>query len=175
MKSKIAIIGLVLLMSSLIPVESFAQKRPGPPPWAGAQGYRAQARYVYFPQHNFYYDMHRNIYVYADGPHWQMAPALPSLYAWINLGNSTQVVLDYYGDLPYRENHYHVERYHYKEHHKVWKKQHREWEKQEREWTKEYNKRHKKCGHHCNEVRYVEARPVSPPPPARRVRVDVRF
>lgn len=175
MKTRIAIISLILLLSSLVPLESLAQKKHGPPDWAPAHGYRSQNRYVYFPQHNFYYDTHSRAYIYPDGPHWQMAPALPSIYAWIDLGHAKQVALDFYGDQPYRENHYHMEKHRYKEQHKAWKKQHKEWEKREKEWAKEYNKRHKKCGRDCREVRYVETRPSSPPPPNRRVRVDVRF
>lgn len=175
---KIVITGVVLIMSSLISFDSFGQRKHGPPHWAPAHGYNAETRYVYFPQHNFYYDMHRRVYIFSDGPEWHMAPALPSVYAWINLGNSMQVALDFYGERPYVENHYHCEQYSYKDHHKAWKKQHKEWEKREKEWAKEYKKRHRKCGSSCGDYRYADERRYDDRPTSRpngRVRVDVRF
>jgi hypothetical protein len=171
--SKAFQIGLVLIVASMISFDSLAQKRNGPPPWAPAHGYHAKARYIYFPEHNFYYDMHNRLYVYSDGPHWHSGHSLPPVYSWINLSYSRQVQLDYYGDRPYYENHYHADRYRHKEHHKAWKKQHKEWEKREREWAKEYDKRHKHCGSRCRDYRYAEER--RPEPGRGRVSVDVRF
>ena len=40
-------------------------KRQGPPPWAPAHGFRANTRYVYFPEYNIYYDLKLGIYIYT--------------------------------------------------------------------------------------------------------------
>jgi hypothetical protein len=175
MKSfRIIVAGFVLMMSCLVSVESSGQKRQGPPTWAHAKGHHQQARYVYFPQHNFYYDMHRSLYVYAEGPHWYTKPVLPALYASIDLGNSLQVALDFYGDRPYMDNDDHMEKHHYRAHHKAWKKQHKEWEKREKEWARQHEKHHKKCAGNCRDYRSSEG-PSQQDRPGGRVSVDIRF
>ncbi|MES2811039.1 MAG: hypothetical protein V4670_01080 [Bacteroidota bacterium] len=86
----------------------FAQ---GPPPWAPAHGYRAKTRYVYFPDQNIYYDLQARNYIYLSGPNWVVKTSLPKLFLGINLGKSSQVELDFYGDRPYRYNTTHVVKY----------------------------------------------------------------
>lgn len=173
-KINFIIVAIVLVISSFSSLESFGQKKKGPPPWAPANGYRAQqARYFYFPEHNFYYDTDREVYYYPDGHDWNLSSSLPTLFAWIDLGNSMKVALNYNGDRPYRENHYHSERYRHKDHHKAWKKENKEWEKREKEWAKEYRKRHKKCDRSCGDYAYEEEDREDKP--NGRVRVEVRF
>lgn len=96
---KIFIIALLLGLF-IIPETTFAQ----PPKWAPAHGYRAKTRYVYFPQHNFYYDIQTHNYLYLNGRNWAVSVAIPTPFISINLGRSTQVQLDYYGGYPYYYN-----------------------------------------------------------------------
>ena len=99
---------LVLFMLITISETTFAQ---GPPPWAPAHGYRAKTRYVYFPDHNFYYDLQARNYIYLNGANWQIRASLPSPLLRLNLGRSAQVELDFVGERPYRYNTTHVVKY----------------------------------------------------------------
>lgn len=100
---------IVLLLSLfIIPETTFAQ---GPPPWAPAHGYRAKTRYVYFPAHNFYYDIHTHNYFYLNNGSWFMSVSIPRPFININLGNAVQIQLDYYGSYPYYYNSHHCTRY----------------------------------------------------------------
>lgn len=107
---KIFFLSLFLMFFFLPEAELLAQGRPGggPPPWAPAHGYRAKTRYVYFPDHNFYFDIQRGMYIYLIGGAWTVAATLPSLYARINLKTSRQVELDFYNDNPQRHNKDHI-------------------------------------------------------------------
>ncbi|MES2863993.1 MAG: hypothetical protein V4666_07735 [Bacteroidota bacterium] len=103
---KIFVIALFLGLF-IIPETSFAQ----PPRWAPAHGYRAKTRYIYFPQHNFYYDIRTHNYLYLNGRNWSVSVAIPAPFISINLGTSTQVQLDYYGGYPYYYNYDHRVKY----------------------------------------------------------------
>jgi hypothetical protein len=91
---------VVLLSLFIIPETSFAQ----PPKWAPAHGYRAKTRHVYFPEHNFYYDIQARNYLYFNKGNWSVSVAIPTPFISINLGRSSQIQLDYYGAYPYYYN-----------------------------------------------------------------------
>jgi hypothetical protein len=99
---------LTLFLVITISENSFAQ---GPPPWAPAHGYRAKTRYVYFPDQNMYYDLNARNYIYLSGSRWQVRATLPKLFLGINLGQSSQVELDFVGNRPYRYNATHIVKY----------------------------------------------------------------
>jgi hypothetical protein len=115
--------GIIASLLLLISTETiFAQ---GPPSWAPAHGYRSQTRHIYFPQHNVYYDMNRQSYLYLNGRNWTVSASVPSIYVGINFGRAAQVELNYGGNDPYRYNQVHVVEYrqycdggHHKHHHK---------------------------------------------------------
>lgn len=109
-KTKSLKIFIIVLLLSLfiIPETTFAQ---GPPKWAPAHGYRAKTRYIYFPQHNFYYDIRTHNYFYLNGGNWSISVAIPTPFISINLGHATQIQLDYYGSYPYYYNADHCTRY----------------------------------------------------------------
>lgn len=119
---------LVLVFMLVIPTDAFSQ---GPPPWAKGHSYKAKTRYVYFPDQNMYYDIQRKSYIYASNNNWEVRTQVPSVYVGINLGKSTQVELDFYGDAPQRYNTSHRTVYktkvvyvdNHKDHHKHYKKQ----------------------------------------------------
>lgn len=49
-----------------------------PPPWAPAHGYRAkQHRYVYYPEHQVYYEPARNAWFWLDDGRWRFGASLP--------------------------------------------------------------------------------------------------
>ena len=106
---------LVLLFAALfyvLPGEAYCQKKAGgPPPWAPAHGYRAKTRHIYFPEHNFYFDMQQGVYIYLDGGSWGVSASLPTVFGKINLRTSTQIELDLLGDKPQAYNADHKGKY----------------------------------------------------------------
>lgn len=108
MKNLVKTFIIATFLFLIVPDNMFAQ---GPPPWAPAHGYRAKTRYVYFPDQNMYYDLQARNYIYLSGSNWVIRATLPKLFLGINLGGSTQVELDFYGDRPYRYNATHIVKY----------------------------------------------------------------
>lgn len=82
-----------------------------PPQWAPAHGYRAKTKYIYFPEHNFYFDLNAGNYIWWSNGKWTISASLPGLYTSINLHTARQVELDYYGLHPYKLNKKHVIQY----------------------------------------------------------------
>lgn len=108
----------VLLLSCTLSLDTYAQGKGkgGPPPWAPAHGYRAKTRHIYFPQHNFYFDVQRGLYIYISGGNWLTAVKLPSLFGRIDLAKATQVELDLTTDHPHKYNADHKVKYKAKHH-----------------------------------------------------------
>lgn len=119
MKLKTTITGLFLLMALTfaMPFDTLAQHghHGGPPPWAPAHGYRAKTSYVFFPDYNFYYDVHRELYFYMQGGNWAFGFNLPARLARIDLRSAPLVELAIVTDRPYIYNHNHIK--YYKNHH----------------------------------------------------------
>lgn len=65
-------------------------KRNGPPSWAPAHGYRH--RYIFFPEHNCYYDNYNGIYIYRKGSIWITSYTLPQFI--FNIGVTRKVELN---------------------------------------------------------------------------------
>ena len=99
---------LILVFMLVVPTDVFSQ---GPPPWAPAHGYRAKTRHIYFPDQNMYYDIQKGVYIYFNNGKWAVSVKVPSLFVGINLGRSTQIELDFYGDSPQRYNYSHKTKY----------------------------------------------------------------
>ncbi len=116
MKSKTTLIGLVvfLIVTFTLPLDTLGQgkgKPKGPPPWAPAHGYRAKTKQVYFPEHNFYFDVQKNVYIYFSGDKWQVSAKLPSLYAGFDLKVAVKVELELDTDSPQKYNAEHKVKY----------------------------------------------------------------
>jgi len=103
------VIIIVLLVTFILPETTYAHgKRPK---WAPAHGYRAKTRHIYFPDHNFYYDIQTNHYLYLNGGNWSVSVAVPAPFISVNLSRSVQVQLDFAGSAPYRYNTEHCTKY----------------------------------------------------------------
>ena len=87
------------------------KKETGPPPWAPAHGYRAKTRYVYFTEHNFYYDNNRGVYIYLSGKNWEVSASIPDLFKNVNLSAAVKVDLDFDADDPQKYNSDHKKKY----------------------------------------------------------------
>ena len=87
MKTILAAFTIMLTLIFALPRDTLGQGKGkgGPPPWAPAHGYRAKTSHVYFPDHNFYFDVQKNVYIYLNGGNWEVGVKLPSLYAGIDL------------------------------------------------------------------------------------------
>jgi hypothetical protein len=113
-KTIIKALGFFLVLNMVLPTEIFAQHdahKQGPPPWAPANGYRAKTRQVYFPDHNFYYDVQKGVYIYLSGKNWEVSATLPSIFANVNLKTSRQVELELNTDTPQQYNEDHKVKY----------------------------------------------------------------
>jgi len=115
MKIKNILIGLLFLLAFTLtlPNDAIAQGKGkgGPPSWAPAHGYRAKTRHVYFPDHNFYFDVQKNVYIYLNGGKWQVGIKLPSLYANVNMKLSAKVELELNTNTPQNHNATHKVKY----------------------------------------------------------------
>lgn len=107
---------ITIVLFLIIPEKTHAQ---GPPPWAPAHGYRAKTKHIYFPDHNFYYDIQARNYIYLDGGRWSISATIPRPFININLGRTSQIQLDFVGHNPYRDNRVHVVKYKKAKKHKV--------------------------------------------------------
>ena len=143
----IAFVAMLALMIA-VPVETAAT----PPPWAPAHGYREKTRQIYFPQQNFYYDLHRGVYIYMNGRNWATSVALPAVFRNVNLRMAPQVQLEIRTDRPYEYNRSHRVKYwnskaqkeHYKQMEKSRKAYHKDMNKIQKEYHKKSNKTAKK-------------------------------
>ncbi len=102
---------MLLIALFALPFDIVAQKGGGPPPWAPAHGYRAKTRHVYFPDHNFYFDVQKNVYIYLSGDKWQVGVKLPSIYSGVNLNVASKVELELETDSPQKYNKDHIVKY----------------------------------------------------------------
>ena len=87
------------------------KKEVGPPPWAPAHGYRAKSRYVYFTEHNFYYDNNKGVYIYLSGKNWEVSAQIPDLFRHVNLAAEVKIDLDFSEDNPQKFNADHRKKY----------------------------------------------------------------
>ena len=113
----------MLFMLVLVANDSFAQKKgpkkvktsfkkeTGPPPWAPAHGYRAKTRYVYFTEHNFYYDNNKGMYIYLSGKNWEVSASIPDIFKNVNLAAEVKIDLDFSADNPQKYNADHKRKY----------------------------------------------------------------
>lgn len=92
-----------------------AKKEQGPPPWAPAHGYRAkqEVRYIYFPEHNIYYDQKSGIYISLKGKNWEVSAEIPLSLNSEQLKVSTQIALDlsFDSENPQKDNRRHKKLY----------------------------------------------------------------
>mgnify|MGYP006136805041 CR=1 FL=1 len=106
LKQKITSVLIIFALSFSINV--FAQ---GPPPWAPAHGFRKNTTYVYFPTHNFYFDISRNVYFVWSSSRWVPYRSLPTHLRSVNLRTVKRVELDIVTKHPYYYNTNHRKQY----------------------------------------------------------------
>lgn len=115
-KRTVTLFGIFILALVLaFPTDVFSQ---GPPPWAPAHGYKTKTRHIYFPNQNMYYDIKRGNYIYFSNGKWTFSKRVPSVFVGINLGKTTQIELNFYGDSPQHYNYSHKTKYKVKKHKK---------------------------------------------------------
>ncbi|AEA33709.1 hypothetical protein [Hippea maritima] len=69
-----------------------------PPPHAPAWGYRAQHRYIYYPDAYVYFDIERSVYYFLKNGQWYVSQSLPA-YFKPKLSRSVTIEMD--TDKPY--------------------------------------------------------------------------
>jgi len=89
---------VVFTLLSCGPVVFSSRLGTPPPPWFYPNRVE-NVRYMYFPEHKFYYDFTQKNYIYFNNGAWLSVNILPSRYNGINLRRSRQVrIKDYHGD-----------------------------------------------------------------------------
>lgn len=123
MKKVSAIVVLMSLILAVSSIELLAQgksqkkvktnykKETGPPSWVPSHGYRAKTRYVYFTEHNFYYDNDKGVYIYMSGKNWKVSAKIPELFKNVNLIAEVKIDLNFFADNPQKYNTDHRKKY----------------------------------------------------------------
>ncbi len=140
LKNQISALLILVALTFALPVDSLAQHhhrhvRHG---WYTAHHCRVETRHVYFPMHNIYYDVHRDMYIYLSGNNWVFSVNLPVQFARVDLRYEPIVELDFYLDNPYIYNSYHIVTY--KDYHRHYGKRN----------YREYGHNHSYYKHHHN-------------------------
>lgn len=85
----LSVLFLIMLLLNSCSGTRYAQDESyssySPPPWAPAYGYRADTRYVFFPEIGVYYDLYQNNYIYPYGNSWVVVQRLPPAYSSYDL------------------------------------------------------------------------------------------
>ena len=92
-------------------VKASYKKETGPPPWAPAHGYMAKTRYVYFQDHNCYYDNDRGVYIYLKTGSWEVSAKIPDLLKNVDLSVAIKIDLNLDADNPQKYNAEHRKKY----------------------------------------------------------------
>ena len=89
---------LVFSLESCGPVVVTSRIATPPPRWFYPN--RAESvRYIYFPEHDIYYDFSIRSYLYLDNNIWITADLLPDRYRYLDLKRSRQIrIHDYFDD-----------------------------------------------------------------------------
>lgn len=100
---KIKFLTLLLVVSFSILVND-VNAQGGPPPWAPAKGYRAKARYTYFPSLNFYFDTKIGIYFFLEAGFWVQKTSLPVKYKNYNWSHYAYEEFDWNNNQPWEKH-----------------------------------------------------------------------
>lgn len=120
MKPRNYISGILVLMAITFstPSISFAQHHHHHRPhWVDVHCCHEATRYVYFPEHNFYYDLEEGLYIYLSNGVWAFSYNVPVYYANIDLAIAPIIELDIHINRPYLHNHDHIVWYRNHRHH----------------------------------------------------------
>jgi hypothetical protein len=99
MKNKSIIIAVIT--SLVITLTTVSTVTAHPPRWAPAHGFRGQTGFIYFPEHNFYYDIPRGGYFFYDGGNWKFGMELPLMFSHFDLRMARKVHYREYCESPF--------------------------------------------------------------------------
>ncbi|MCU0381822.1 MAG: hypothetical protein MUE58_11600 [Chitinophagaceae bacterium] len=94
----------VIAMIALATITSDVYAQGGPPPWAPAKGYRAKARYTYFPTLGFYFDTRVGVYFFLEAGIWTRRTTLPERYRNYNWKNYRYEEFDWASNEPWEKH-----------------------------------------------------------------------
>jgi hypothetical protein len=110
LKLILAVVGVLLLLSSTVKAQVSVSINVGQPMW-GPVGY-TEVRYYYLPAVEAYYDVHSSMFIYYSSGTWVHRTYLPSRNRNYDLYNGYKVVLtDYRGTAPYLNFRDHKKKY----------------------------------------------------------------
>jgi hypothetical protein len=100
---KMKFVAILLVVSFTILIGD-VNAQGGPPPWAPAKGYRAKARYTYFPSLNFYFDTKIGIYFFLETGFWVQKTSLPVKYKNYNWSHYAYDEFDWNNNQPWEKH-----------------------------------------------------------------------
>lgn len=77
---------------------TYHHHRHGPPSWAPAYGYRYNTRYIYYRDHNVYYDCHRDVFITFTGRRWVVTTTIPRAMVHVDFRRTAVAGVDYWDD-----------------------------------------------------------------------------
>lgn len=105
----------VAVSSCFIPPESgeteIVYNNYVPPPWAPPYDNISTIRYYYLPDYDMFYDVWDGVFCYQSGDVWICAPALPPMYADIDLYGTFIVLIHHDQDQPWKHHRYFEDNY----------------------------------------------------------------
>lgn len=104
-----AVFTFVLSLSTLYTVQAQPHHHHHHRPhWVAVHHCDVSTRFVFFPEHNFYYDVVRGVYIYPSEGAWIYSEAVPSVFAHIDLALVPIIELDINIERPFIHNHDHL-------------------------------------------------------------------
>ncbi|HEY3429135.1 MAG TPA: hypothetical protein VGK39_00575 [Cyclobacteriaceae bacterium] len=70
----------------------------GRPAWAPAYGHRYNTRYIYYRDHNVYYDCYRDVFITWTGRRWVVTTTIPRTIVHVDFGRTAVAGVDYWDD-----------------------------------------------------------------------------
>ena len=77
---------------------TYHHHRHGPPSWAPAYGHRYNTRYVYYRDHNVYYDCYRDVFITFTGRRWVVTTTIPRAMVQVDFRRTAVAGVDYWDD-----------------------------------------------------------------------------
>lgn len=77
---------------------TYRHHRHSHPLWAPAYGYRYNTRYIYYQDHNVYYDCHRDVFLVWAGRNWRVSSRIPDAMFRVDFRSARVYGVNYWDD-----------------------------------------------------------------------------
>jgi hypothetical protein len=77
---------------------TYRHHRHSHPSWAPAYGYRYNTRYIYYQDHDVYYDCHRDVFLVWTGRSWRVSSRIPDALLRVDFRSARVYGVNYWDD-----------------------------------------------------------------------------